>query len=147
MEIQLTKKRHEDIGRFYDFIKSDVGIIEAFFLKPDGKTKATRFYEGRDKFIEEVLAFNTKGFTCYAGIQPRDRKLLGSNQAGDQKDVVALRFLYLDIDPAKPTNLGKVNATEQEKSRCLEAALKIQQSINNGMGYKEPVLTSSGNGN
>ena len=90
------------------------------------------------------MAFNSKGFTCYAGIQPRNGNLIGSNKSGNNNDVTALRFLYLDLDPIRPE---KSNATDEEKAICLKVAKQIQSSLTNGMGYQPPVLTSSGNGN
>jgi hypothetical protein len=143
LEIQIRKKQLEDIGKFYDLINSDSGIIETFFVKPDG-TKATRFYEDKQKFITDVVAFNHKGFTCYAGLQPRSPELLKNNRSGTNKDVTVLRLLYADIDPVRPS---KVNATDMEKELCLNYAIDIQKKFQNGDGYHSPILTSSGNGN
>jgi hypothetical protein len=143
MEIQLPEKQFDDLGIFFDLIKSDSGIIESFYIKPDGR-KSTRFYENKHQFIEDVVTYNYKGFTCYAGLQPRKKDLLNSGRSGTNKDITAIRFLYLDIDPVRPS---KVNATDREKQLCLEYVIEIQKKFQNGGGYHSPILTSSGNGN
>ena len=111
MEIQISEKQFDDLGKFFDLIKSDSGIIETFYVKPDG-TKSTRFYDNKQQFINDVVAYNYKGFTCYAGLQPRKKDLLKSGRSGTNKDVTVLRLLYADIDPVRPS---KVNATDLEK--------------------------------
>jgi len=147
-EIQManraTKKQKQDIGRFFDLFQSDSGITEAFFLKSENDHN-THYYsaDDKDQFIEDVLTFNSDGYTCYAGIQPRDPALLEITKASTKKNIIDLCFLYLDVDPIRPKG---TNATNKEKKRCLEVAKKIQQGLKK-MGYKKPILTSSGNGN
>jgi hypothetical protein len=143
MQVNKSQKQHNDITQFFDLIKSDSGIVEAFFLKTDNTSK-TFYFDNREKFLERVVEFNSKGFTCYVGIQPRNGNLIGSNKSSNSNDVTALRFLYLDLDPIRPE---KSNTTDEEKAICLEAAKQIQSSLTNGMGYQPPALTSSGNGN
>jgi hypothetical protein len=142
MEIQISKKQFEDIGSFYDLLSSEAGVVEGFFIKSE-KDKKTRFYADRNTFIQDVVVANQSGYTCYAGLQPRDKKFLGSKNAADSSDVVALKFLYLDLDPLRPKG---VNATDQEKTACLKIAREIHGEITNGLGYREPILTDSGNG-
>ena len=54
MKIEMTKKAYLDIAQFYDFLHSDNGLIEGFFLKPDGETKATQYFDNKDEFIQTV---------------------------------------------------------------------------------------------
>ena len=144
MEVQITRKQLADIGRFFDLVQSDAGVIETFFRKPDG-AQAIKYFGTGDKqpFIESVVAYNHKGFTCYAGLQPRDQKLLGSSRSATNEDIVGLRFLYADLDSEAP---AKLNATDAEKARVFEIAVEIQRTMTNGLGYQEPILTDSGNG-
>ena len=144
METKTENKQYKDISRCYDLFKGD-GIIEAFFQNPNGKM-ATRFYEDKDKFIEEALSFNNKGYTAYISIQPRKKELLKEGRSGTNNGVVAIRYLCLDIDPVKPQGLGKANATNQEKERCLKVARTIQSRLQTEKGYKKPILADSGNG-
>ena len=78
MEIQVDKKQYEDIVRFYDLIKSDSGIIEGFFLKSDD-TKASRYYNDREKFVQEVLAAWTS-----SAIMHQDRFLVKSGKSSSE---------------------------------------------------------------
>ena len=63
MEIKMPKKQVEDIGCFFDFLKSDSGVIEGFFIKPTGE-KAIRYYNDKQIFIRDTVLFNSHGFTC-----------------------------------------------------------------------------------
>ena len=100
MEIQVTRKQYEDVGRFYDLIKSDAGVLEARFIHPDG-TAQSRYYNDRKKFTDEVLVKNSQGWTCYAGVQPRRSSLLGTGKAADAEDVISLRILAMELDPIR----------------------------------------------
>jgi DNA-binding transcriptional ArsR family regulator len=141
-EIQISQKQYDDLARFYDLLKSPEGIMEGFFIKPDGK-KVTHYYGDKDKFIQEVAYLNSQGFTCYAGLQPRDPQLTSAGKAGRNEDIISLRFLYADLDPVRPDG---VNATEEEKLLCHQSAKKIQEKITNGLGYQNPIIMDSGNG-
>jgi hypothetical protein len=144
MEVQITRKQLADIGRFFDLVHSDAGVVETYFRKPDG-AQATKYFATGDKqlFIDNVLAYNHQGFTCYAGLQPRDPKLSGSSRSATNEDIVGLRFLYADLDSEAP---AKLNATDAEKARVFEIATEIRRTMTNGLGYQEPILTDSGNG-
>lgn len=142
-KVQLTRKQHEDLGAFFDLLKSDSGLIEGFFLKPDGQ-KVTQYFNDRLTFIQSVAALNHHGFTCYAGIQPRNPALIKSDQAATGNDVTALRLLAVDLDACKPK---KVNSTDQEKQACLTAARNISLALTNGnLSYEPPVMMDSGSG-
>jgi hypothetical protein len=145
MQIQFSEKQFNDVARCYDLFKADSGIIEAFFLKPAGEN-LTRFYEDRKTFIKETFYFNSEGYSSYIGIQPRKRELLQGNRSGNNYDVVSIRYLYLDLDPARLEGSEKANVCDQEKQNCLKISQKIQEALRNGSGYQKPILTSSGNG-
>jgi hypothetical protein len=72
MKLQISKKQYSDLEQFYDLVKSDAGIVEGFFLTPDNKS-ASVYFDDKTDFAQTVLAFNAKGFTCYAGLQPRKK--------------------------------------------------------------------------
>lgn len=150
MGITITKKQCEDIGSFFDLLKSESGVIEGFFLKPDGQ-KITEYFDEKQAFVQSVAAFNHHGFTCYAGIQPRKTALLKANRSATGADVTALRILAVDLDACKPIDEAgcklKVNASNAEKQACLTAARNISVELTNGnMGYQHPVLMDSGSG-
>lgn len=149
-QIQITQKQHDDIGTFFDLLKSDSGVIETLYLNPDG-TKKTEYFNEKQAFIQSVVAFNHNGFTCYAGIQPRKVNFLNTNRSATGADITALRILAVDLDACKPLdkdgNKRKVNATNQEKLACINAARMISDSLTNGnMHYQQAILTDSGSG-
>lgn len=141
-EIQISQKQYDDLACFYDLVKSPEGVIEGFFIKPEGK-KVTRYYGDKDKFIQEVAYLNSQGFTCYAGLQPRNLQLTSKKKAGCDENIIGLRFLYADLDPIRPNG---VNATDEEKLLCQQASGVIVENISNGLGYQPPIVVDSGNG-
>jgi len=149
-QIQITKKQHDDIAAFYDLLKSNSGVIEAFFLKPDGSRK-TEYFDNKESFIQSVVLHNNNKYTAYCGLQPRRSSLLKTDRSATADDVTALRLLAVDLDACKPYddagNKQKVNATEQEKQACLDATKKIIAELTNGsMAYHQPILMDSGSG-
>jgi len=142
-KITVEKKRLEDIGGFFDLLKSEHGIIETLFLKPDGKN-ITKYHDSREEFVKSVVGFNHHGFTCYAGLHPRNPALIKSDRAATGTDVTAMRLLAVDLDAIKPKG---VNANDREKQSCLSAAEKISAELTNGcMAYRQPVMMDSGSG-
>ena len=150
MNIKMPQKQNQDIGACYDLLQSPSGVIEAFFIKPDGITH-TKYFSNKTKFVQSVIAHNTKGFTCYAGLQPRRKGLLAEGTAASGADVTALRILAVDLDACKPRdeqgNKLKVNANDAEKQACLQAAQNISSALSSeAMGYRQPILVDSGSG-
>ncbi len=150
MNIQIPQKQYRDMEAFYGLLESPLGVIEAFFIKPDGTTH-TEYCSDKTKFIQSVVAHNSVGFTCYAGLQPRKKELLAKGTAASGTDVAALRILAVDLDACKPRdesgNKLKANATDGEKLACLKVAQSISSVLSSGtIEYQQPVLMDSGSG-
>ena len=135
MNLQISS----DVGRTYDLLKGS-GTVEVLFLK--GDTNKTRFYNEREAFLKEVAYMNQEGFTCYAGIQPRDESLMNGTRSGENGDVQTMEKLYVDLDPVRP---NKTNSTDKEKAEALTVAKQIQKDFEE-QGYQVPVIGDSGNG-
>jgi hypothetical protein len=148
MKIEITQKQYQDIGRTWELVHNDKGVVESFSIHPDGRN-ITKFYKNNNVFAKDATFFNSRGFTCYAGIQARNKSLLKGSQSGENKDVVWVDKVYLDIDPERVdgdgNKLEKVNATDSEKEKAVQLALKIQGTFEK-RGYQNPVLCDSGNG-
>jgi len=143
MDIEISQKQHQDLRAFFRLFSRSSGEMECFFKKPEGPT-ATRFFsqDEEERFIQETVLFNSQGYTCYVGIQPRHERLKNVKKSGENSDVAAIRFLYLDGDPLSPDGM---NATEEERQACYQSMKIIQQRFV-AMGYQEPLFVSSGNG-
>ena len=113
--------------------------MELFF---NHKTKPPRtvFVADETTFMQTVVAHNSQQYTCYFGLQDRRLDL---TQPGTNNDIVTVKWLYLDLDPIKPTK--ELCSSDEEKALALEAAKKITSDCIAG-GYQEPLLMDSGNG-
>ncbi|MGA1825944.1 MAG: hypothetical protein ACMUIP_14910 [bacterium] len=137
----FTEKQIEDINQFFDLIKPNKGLIETFYKK-NFKKPVTKFYTkyNKQQFLKDVINYNTQGYTCYAGLQPRREDL---KKSGKNEDIISLRFLYMDLDSISPKLR---NATDAEKKLTFDMATHIQGVLTDCLDYQEPYLVDSGNG-
>lgn len=73
---------------------------------------------------------------CSNHLEARPRHLTGDS------DVIALRWLYIDIDPVRPAG---ISATDSEHRAALERASEIRDFLV-ARGWPVPILADSGNG-
>lgn len=138
MDIEISEKQLEDLKMTWRMF-SGGSPLELFF---NHKTKPPRtvFTADENEFLQNTIAFNSQEFTCYFGLQDRRADL---KQSGTNADISVLKWLYIDIDPVKPSK--QLCSSDEEKALALEAARKITGDCISG-GYAEPVLMDSGNG-
>lgn len=75
---------------------------------------------------------------------PRVQKVGHGHPAADA-DVVARRWLLVDIDPVRPVEHKDDSATDAEKARTLELAGRVREYLA-AEGWGRPILCDSGNG-
>jgi hypothetical protein len=63
-------------------------------------------------------------------------------EAAADKDVVARRWLFVDVDPVRP---GGISATDQEKAAARVTIDMVSQQLSS-IGWPDPILADSGNG-
>jgi len=73
--------------------------------------------------------------------QQADRLLAVKNTTSD-KEVEVLNWLFVDLDPVRPTG---ISSTNEELKMSMEMAQKVYVYLK-GLGFEEPVKAFSGNG-
>ncbi|MBA3313518.1 MAG: hypothetical protein H0T47_09565 [Planctomycetaceae bacterium] len=147
-----------EIRRFLSLLARDFGdgLLELRLLSKDGPAQSGFFDtddNGLDAAAANALAADQAGFAVYVGANPRSRSLLarfgnrhnavGHGQNGKDEDVARRLWLFLDIDPERPTGAC---ATRDEKL----AAKAVLRAVVKGLakdGWPKPGLVcDSGNG-
>jgi hypothetical protein len=72
----------------------------------------------------------------------KNRLQAGLKNTTSDADIIACRWLYVDVDPVRPAG---ISASEQERQAALERAIRIRQFLC-ARGWPEPVYADSGNG-
>jgi hypothetical protein len=86
------------------------------------------------------------GYTVYIGLNPVRRDLpLGPGRAVRADDVLRRRWLFLDIDPARPAGFGTDSATDAEKDTTEQLTGQVHAHLT-AAGWPAPVRVDSGNG-
>ncbi|CAB1129577.1 DNA primase [Candidatus Hydrogenisulfobacillus filiaventi] len=140
-----------DLSRAWDLLHDGESPLELRVLRRGGPPAVGRFLR-RDAFVRAAAASDRAEVTgVYATINPLrpdapwdgplDRLRLGGRAARDE-DILARRWLLIDLDPDRPAG---TNATDAE----LEAALALAGRIRDALAiwdWPDPVRAASGNG-
>ena len=112
--------------------ETEIRLIEANAEKPSVKTF---FVKSEEEFVEFCSKYSDSDFNVYCGINERSEK---GNQ---DKDVISLNIIPIDIDPVRPKN---TSANDEEIENAKKVALQMYKDLEE-KGYK-PCLAFSGNG-
>jgi hypothetical protein len=125
----------KDIERTYELIAHE-NETEIRLLDPHRKqVPKSKWVSSKEEFVR--ICTEANGFwNVYVGIN--ERKHEGTNK----EDVLSVKTLVIDIDPARETNTA---ATNKELELAKEVAFNIEQDFVN-MGFVRPSKGMSGNG-
>jgi hypothetical protein len=121
-EVRIPTSRRTDAGYFDD---------------PVALAAAVRPYDGRENVY---ITVNPVDPALLARAANRIRQ--GSRSTTSDRDVVARRWLPIDIDPRRPSD---ISASEAEREAALEVTRDVWRYLA-GRGWPEPVTAMSGNG-
>lgn len=132
--------------------------LRALEYDPDGKgyaRTAIGFFDCAhwEDMVREASKLSGKAKGVYITINPvrldllarinnRVKVVKSSGEGAADKDVVARRFLLVDVDPARLPGVSATAAEKAEARPVLEAAMDYLQ----GCGWPTPILADSGNG-
>ena len=152
-----------DKEAFEKFVRPDTGeIIEVRGLKIfgpnpgvyEGYAKGTvaGYFDNHEAFVKAVKpAMQLSGVQLYMTLQVINRELLGraynrlkpvKSTVGDD-DVIAYRWLFVDLDPVKPSG---VSSSDEELAAAMEMREEVAAFCTEEYGFAPPVKAMSGNG-
>jgi len=147
MKVQLTLF---DRQVWEQFIKPGE-VIEARFLKGKGRTESGYFDNHLD-FCKCVKQVNTNVHGGgYFTLQVIDPRLLGrafnrirqSEITTSDGNVIAYRWLPIDLDPVRPS---EISSSESELQEALALRDTVAEYVVQEMGFPKPIRAMSGNG-
>ena len=121
-EVRIPTSRRTDAGYFDD---------------PVALAAAVRPYDGRENVY---ITVNPVAPALLARAANRIKQ--GSRSTTSDRDVIARRWLPIDIDPRRPSD---ISASEVEREAALGVARGVWAYLHD-LGWPEPVTTMSGNG-
>jgi len=81
----------------------------------------------------------------YYTLNPVNKGLAGERKCAKKADIIARRWLLLDVDPAKPERHKDDSATDEEKQAAFLVAQAAVEYLDS-CGWPVPALVDSGNG-
>ena len=138
---------------FFEFIKAyDLQDIpfEIRILNSNKYGIQSGYYNNLDKAYQDISNIWQK-YTCYFTLQEINPKIVARNEnhlsvtqtVTSDADVLAYRFLHIDIDPERPSGIQSTN----EESRTAMKRLKlVTDFLRENFGFSEPIIVFSGNG-
>ena len=121
-EVRIPTSRRTDSGYFDD---------------PVALAAAVRPYDGRQNVY---ITLNPVAPALLARAANRIKQ--GSRSTTSDRDVIARRWLPIDIDPQRPSD---ISASEAEREAALGVTRRVWTYLK-GLGWPEPLATMSGNG-
>lgn len=95
-----------------------------------------------DKVQSFLDKHNLYDVTVNSTFNNLSKEYLKSNRAAKDSDVENIRFLFIDVDPERPS---KVSATKEEKQSALTTTTKVKQFLEEN-GIDSIIEIDSGNG-
>lgn len=143
-EIELRKtiaQLKPDNGLFEARILIDTKTLSGYFRDADTLIKAFDTVDLRNANVYITL---NKPIDALYSRQQADRFLAISKKqpATSDKDIEELNWLFIDLDPERPSG---ISSTDQELQEAAELAQQIYVYLK-GLGFEEPVKAFSGNG-
>ena len=133
----------------------EVRILGAFGKSAawDGFAKGTvaGYFDDYEAFIQAVGAAEKADHGgIYFTLQKIDARLIGRafnrlkacNLTTADKDVIAYRWILVDIDPVRPSG---ISSSDTELQYAWDTAAEIKQYLS-GQGFPCPIIAMSGNG-
>lgn len=129
------------------FKPGDVVEIRAF----QGKKTASGYFDNREDFVAAAVGLDRSGYQVYAtlnGVNPTllaraaNRMKYGPKSTTSDKDILRRRWLPLDFDPNRPSDISSSN---KEHRLAQERATEVKEYLT-GLGWPEPIVGDSGNG-
>jgi len=157
-----------DIGKKWTLYDKEVGrtfigeVVEVRILKAFGRSTAwdndfakgtvSGYFDDHEAFCNAVrIADKTKHGGIYFTLQVIDPRLIGrafnrlkpADITTSDQNVIAYRWLPIDIDPVRPTG---ISSSEQELQAAIALRDRIAQYVISKHGYPTPIKAISGNG-
>jgi hypothetical protein len=150
-----------DINVFHHFIQPGE-VVEVRILGARGKSPAwgnewargtvSGYFDSHEEFCEKVqLADKAQHAGIYFTLQVIDPRLIGraynrlrvSDLTTSDKDVVAYRWLPIDLDPVRPSGIA---SSDSELQAAMQLREQVAEWVRVNLSFPEPIKGMSGNG-
>lgn len=138
---------------FLDFIRA-YGLkdipFEIRILNSNKYGIQSGYYNNVDKAYQDISKLWQR-FTCYFTLQEINPKIVARNEnhlsvtktVTSDADIIAYRFLHIDIDPERPSG---IQSTDEESRVAVKRLTMVNEFLRSNFQFPEPIIVFSGNG-
>lgn len=114
-------------------------------------TNASGYFDDPEKLVAAAALIDGTAEGVFVTLNPVRPELLarannrlasGVKATTSDLDILARRFLLIDLDPRRPSG---ISATEDEKAAAMSLATEVKAHLHS-LGYPDPIEADSGNG-
>jgi hypothetical protein len=138
---------------FLEFIKAyDLQNIpfEIRILNSNKYGIQSGYYNDLDKAYQDISNLWQK-YTCYFTLQEINPMIVARNEnhlsvtktVTSDVDILAYRFLHIDIDPTRPSG---IQSTNKESRVAIKRLMLVTEFLKDNFGFPKPIIVFSGNG-
>ncbi len=130
----------------------DGEIFEVRMISADGKTNYSGYFRDGSTLMDALRKIDLRGFNIYTTVNPVNPACYARNQhdkfvknvknTTSDSDVSNLTFLFIDLDPKRPTG---VSSSDEELQKAKALGNKIFAYLRS-LGFYTPMSALSGNG-
>lgn len=142
-----------DKEAFFETAKTyrlDKGVVELRFLHGLKSGIWYGYFDDLEKAYECIKPYWRKN-TCYFTLHELNESILArsanhlqlTKSVTADVDILAYRFLHVDIDPVRPSG---IQSTNEETKIALDRAKLVNNFLRENMGFAEAIIVFSGNG-
>lgn len=141
----------QEIRKTIAILKPDNQLFEVRVIYGN-KSVLSGYFRDADTLIDALHRVNPKGCNVYLSLNALDEGCYSRTQKDhfekqskattSDKDVVGYDWLFIDLDPERPTD---TSSSEEELKAAKDVGNQIYYSLKN-LGFEEPVRAISGNG-
>lgn len=140
----------DDLARFVGLLWQPGDVREVRIPKHDGRRTASGYFDDPDRLVAAVAGWDGRA-NLYATVNPVNPALLAraanridpnASATTADVDIVARRWMLVDVDPIRPAG---ISATDAESAEAREVAREVRRYLT-AEGWPAPIVAMTGNG-
>ena len=142
----------EEVRRAIEILQKSGGVFEVRVIGASSrKDIMSGYFRDTDTMLQEIDSVDVRGRNIYITLGEVKEECFSRSQSEcfernpsttSDGEIKAYRWLFIDLDPVRPTGISSSDAELEEAKKLMLTVLQYMKEL----GFPEPVTAMSGNG-